>query len=215
MALIILILLAALSMLYLWRVGGLSKDAMMLSGAAIALGSAGYAFQGQPGYAGASVRPTEQPIPVIQDPDQRAELMGRFGSEAERLSQAEAYMQVGNPEVAFAVLKGGLVQNDNSPQLWTGIGNALMVHGKGVMSPAAEFSFRRALTISPNYPGTLYFFGLALADNGRTQEAREMWLYLLRVVPDEAPQRVGLVAQLIETGLITQADISSAGTDAR
>ena len=209
MGLLAIILLSSLSALALWRFGRLSKDALMLVGAALALGAAGYALQGQPGLAGS---PAQAPLPVaavLPESNQRAELMGRFGSEAERLSQAEAYMQVGNPEVAFAVLKGGLAQNENSPQLWTGMGNALMVQGKGNMSPAAEYSFRRALAISPNYPGTLYFYGLALADTGRTDEARDMWLTLLRVVPVDAPQRLDLISQLTETGLITDKDIAA------
>ena len=207
MGLLIVIVLGLAALALLWRWGRISKDALMLSGAALALGCAGYAFQGQPGLPVTRAVPKSAPALADPKPNQRAELMGRFGNEAERLSQAEAYMQIGNPEVAFAVLKGGLAQNDNSPQLWTGMGNALIVHGKGVMSPAAEYSFRRALAISPNYPGTLYFYGLALAENGRTDDARAQWLELLRVVPADAPQRTGLVAQLLDSGIIQQSDL--------
>src|SRR3546814_20525873 len=77
----------------------------------------------------------------------------------ERLSQAgqwlvlsDAFNRQGKHEDAANVLRVGLRQYPKDANLWLGLGNALMVHGNGILSPAAEFSFRKAIRLAPEQP---------------------------------------------------------------
>ncbi len=209
MGLIIVILIAGGVMLFLWRFAGMQRDILMLTGAALALGMAGYALQGQPSLA-ASL-PTESDEVAAQLPDlkKRQLLMGRFGGDADTLAYADAYFNAGRPDIAVMVLKRGLAKNDKNPQLWVGMGNALTAYNKSTLSPAAEYSFKCALELDPNYPGTLYFYGLALAQSGRLDDARQTWVTLLQNIPADAPQRKDMIAELVATGILTAADVAS------
>ena len=59
-----------------------------------------------------------------------------------------------------------------SPALWVGLGNALVAHGEGLVSPAAAFAYRRAAQIAPEDPQAPYFYGLALAKSGQIARAK-------------------------------------------
>jgi cytochrome c-type biogenesis protein CcmH/NrfG len=42
-----------------------------------------------------------------------------------------------------------------------GLGNALVLHADGMMTPAAELAFQRAAKLAPDHPGPKFFYGLA------------------------------------------------------
>jgi cytochrome c-type biogenesis protein CcmH len=67
--------------------------------------------------------------------------------------------------------------------------NALVSHADQRLSPAAVVAFRRAQAAAPGNPGPPFFFGLALAQSGRLQEARATWADLLARSPADAPWR--------------------------
>src|SRR3546814_4125023 len=87
------------------------------------------------------------------------------------------------------VLRVGLRQYPKDANLWLGLGNALMVHGNGILSPAAEFSFRKAIRLAPEQPAPAYFYGLALAQSGQLQQAEKIWGDLLARAPADAQWR--------------------------
>src|SRR3546814_9899717 len=64
-----------------------------------------------------------------------------------------------------------------------------MVHGNGILSPAAEFSFRKAIRLAPEQPAPAYFYGLALAQSGQLQQAEKIWGDLLARAPVDAQWR--------------------------
>ena len=43
------------------------------------------------------------------------------------------------------------------------------------MTPSAELAFRRAAQIAPEHPGPKFFFGIALAQGGKFDEAERIW----------------------------------------
>ena len=86
------------------------------------------------------------------------------------------------------------------------MGNALVGHSDGFISPAAQFAFQRAATIAPAHPGPPFFMGLALAQSGRLAEARTIWAQLASRAPPGAPWKADLDERLVRLdSLIAQA----------
>lgn len=208
MALFAVVLIGLIVLALLWRIGRLSQGALSLSGAALSLGLVGYALQGAPNLPSAPV--AAKPAMPDPAPDKsavvREELIGKVGSEANSLAQADAYLRIDRPDLAARVLRLGLARAPKSPALWTGLGNAMVSHGKGLLSPAAEYCYRRALQLAPDYPGALYFYALALASNDRIEEARPVFMRFVRQLPLDAPIRAQLVDELVSAGIMTRED---------
>jgi cytochrome c-type biogenesis protein CcmH len=64
-----------------------------------------------------------------------------------------------------------------------------VIHGGGLMSPAAQLAFGRAASLAPDHPGPPFFYGLALAQGGNYEEAERIWRGLLANAPPEAEYR--------------------------
>jgi cytochrome c-type biogenesis protein CcmH len=128
------------------------------------------------------------------------------------MAQADSYFRIDRPDLAAAVLQRALKSNPNSAALWTGLGNAMVGQGRGVLSPAADYSYKRALKIAPGYPGALYFYGMALAQNGRAEEAKPVFRQLIATIPQDAPFRQKLLADLGRAGLLDNGTTAPAAT---
>jgi cytochrome c-type biogenesis protein CcmH len=205
MSLFLIIAVGLIVLLGLWKVARLSAGAVLLVGAALSLGLVGYALQGSPALPAAPVVVKPQADAPLDGAQQAsADLLGRFGGEAEALKQAESYFRIGRPDLAARVLKLGISKNRNSPALWTGLGNALVAHGQGFLSPSAEFAYNKALRLTPGFPGALYFYAVALAENGRIDEARPLFVSLVASMPPDMPIRAQLLADLEKTGVLKQ-----------
>ena len=181
----------------LWRFGRLPRATLELLGAALLIGVAGYAWQGSPALPGRPTPPPEdarQPDSVFAN--ERTKMMERFGSDAQVLDAADAMHRQGWNRYAVLLIKGGLAKRPNSADLWVGLGNALVIHGGGMMSPAAELAFQRAAAINPNHPGPPFFMGLAYAQAGQLEKAGEVWRALLVKAPKDAPWRADLEERL-------------------
>lgn len=188
----IIVLFAALVFL-----GKLPRTAFELTGAALLLGVAGYAWQANPGMAGVSVEPNEKPNSFDEDSITSREEMGeRFGTAREWLIFSDALNRNGRHGAAANYLRNGVKEHPNDPDLWVGLGNALVVHADGVITPAAQFAFQRAADISPEHPGPPFFLGMAYAQSGKIDQARAIWIELLERSPEEAPWRKDLESRL-------------------
>lgn len=196
---IIVLGLALVSGLALWRWGKLPRAAFEAVAAALLLGLAGYALQGHPDQPGNPVRPRADAVEVDENDIAMRDKMGqRFGTAGQYLMTADGAMRAGLPAAAVGFIKRGLQDHPKDPDLWLGLANALVVHNEGQLSPAATFAFQRAADLSPEHPGPPFFFGLALAQNGRFAEARTVWTELLQRAPANAPWRADLEARLAE-----------------
>jgi cytochrome c-type biogenesis protein CcmH/NrfG len=196
---IIVLGLALVSGLALWRWGKLPRAAFEAVAAALLLGLAGYALQGHPDQPGNPVRPRADAVEVDENDIAMRDKMGqRFGTAGQFLMTADGAMRAGLPAAAVGFIKRGLQDHPKDPDLWLGLANALVVHNEGQLSPAATFAFQRAADLSPEHPGPPFFFGLALAQNGRFAEARTVWTELLQRAPANAPWRADLEARLAE-----------------
>jgi cytochrome c-type biogenesis protein CcmH len=177
--------------------GKLPRTAYELTGAALLLGVAGYAWQANPGMAGVSVEPDEKPNSFDEDSITSREEMGeRFGTAREWLIFSDALNRSGRHGAAANYLRNGVKEHPNDPDLWVGLGNALVVHADGVITPAAQFAFQQAANISPEHPGPPFFLGMAYAQSGKIDQARAIWTELLERSPEEAPWRKDLESRL-------------------
>lgn len=194
---IIILAMATAVCLLLWRFGRVPRMSYELIGAALLIGLAGYAWQGHPGQPGTPVRARADTANI--DPalvEQRKAMMGQFGTEAQWLDTADTFGRLGSTRAAVTVMRGAVKTHPRSADLWVGLGNALVNHGDGMMSPAAQFAFRRAAELSPQHPGPPFFMGLALAQSGQLDKAAALWGELLQRTPPQAPWRADLEARL-------------------
>lgn len=195
---IVMLVLALLVAAGLWRWARGDMGLVQFLGAALLLALAGYAWQGRPGFAGAPKAPPAptQPLPDSAFAEMRPDLMGQFNNAAHWLSLAESYQRTGNTREGVEIIQNALRRTPNNPDLWVGLGNALVQHADGLMTPAAELAFDRALQIAPDHPGPRFFYGIALAQGGRFDEAEQVWRELLASAPPSANWRGAIQEQL-------------------
>ena len=116
-----------------------------------------------------------EPTPYIFKPHERPTLPGSPANPDHPSRRRLAYLAIG-------VLVG----------ITGGLGNALVAHANGQLSPAAEYAFRRAIRLDPEGPAPRYFFGLALAQSGQFKQAKDLWTQLLASAPEGSAWKTDL-----------------------
>jgi Flp pilus assembly protein TadD len=198
-------LFAAVAALGLWWFGKMPRATLELVGAALFLGIAGYAWQSNPSLGGTPVQSVESAAGPSEDEDAIIKSYGEMSAESQWLDMASALIRAGRSRTAVSLIRSGLKKSPNNPDLWVGLGNALVVHNGGQMSPASQFAFEKAAQLSPNHPGPPFFLGLALAQSGKFAEAGEVWRALLARAPDGVEWKADLEQRLAQIGQMTQA----------
>lgn len=181
---------------------------------ALMLGAAGYAWQGSPGQAGASVRAETQVGEV--DPQLvalREAMFGRFNLEFAYFIAADAMTRAGSSRQAANVMLGATRKAPDNFAMWSGLGLMLAEHD-GQVSPAAKFAFERAESLAPAHPGPVFFHGLALIREGKFAEARPFWSEAVELTPEKANYRDELLVRLalLDRFLAAKAAEERAGT---
>lgn len=176
----------------------LPRGGREFAAAAFMLGLAGYALQGRPWDAGSPTEPRESEeqgqAALI---DARKAMGDQYGAGVSDLIVADAFVRAGQFGAAATLLRGATHRNPNDPDVWVALGNALVGHSGGIITPAANFAFDRAATIAPDHPGPPFFKGLALAQSGQFEEGRAIWQELLDRPGDPAePWRQDLTVRL-------------------
>lgn len=193
------VLAAVLTLGGLFWPGRVPAAARPLAGAALMLGLAGYALQGKPSLPG-------KPVETVAEPDgfgdrlsdRQQGMADRFGPAAQWISMSDGFMRTGKTELAARTLEKGLERHPDNVDLWVGLGNALVAHGGGVMSPASALAFDEAARRDPSHPAPPFFAGLALAQSGDLKGAEAVWSQLLERSPAEAPWRPDLEMRLTQ-----------------
>lgn len=174
----------------LWRFGRLDSGALQFLGAALLLALAGYAWQGRPGLEGRpKPPPARQQLPDSDFAETRREMLGSFDSASRWLAMAESYQRGGDTRGGADMIRSGLRNEPRNADLWVGLGNALILHADGLMTPAAQLAFRRAEQLAPDHPAPRFFYGLGLAQGGRFDEAERIWRDVLAAAPADASWR--------------------------
>lgn len=177
--------------------GRLPRTGWEVTGAALLFGLAGYALQGHPGLPGAPTAAVESPAVADATLVKERQQMGdAFGKGRSWLILADGLTRQGQYRAAADLLAKAARDNPDDPDIEVALGNALVGHSEGLITPAAQFAFRRAAAIAPDHPGPPFFMGLALAQSGRLADARAMWAGLLARSPADAPYRPDLEMRL-------------------
>ncbi len=191
----------------------LPRTGWEITAAALLFGISGYALQGHPGQPGAPQAPVENAKLADQTLIKERQQMGAaFGQGQSWLILADALTRQGQFGAASEILRKAIAKSPNDADLWVALGNALVGHTDGVMTPAAQFAFQKAANIAPDHPGPPFFMGLALAQTGRLAEARSLWAELLARSPADAPYRADLQERLqrLDSMIAEQAQMQGA-----
>lgn len=191
---------------------GFPREFVSFVGAALMLGSIGYALQGRPGLAGVPAAPTSKAIEV--DPGMsmlRNTMFGRFTVAESYFTAADALTRSGSPRSATALFLGAINAQPQNAALWTGLGGAYAEQDGHALSPAARFAFERAMKLAPDHSGPPFFYGLALVRAGAFREARVWWRRAYRLTPPALSYRRDIGDRL---ALLDQFLASEAGRSA-
>lgn len=175
-------------------IGRLPRAAWEITAAALLLGLAGYAWQGHPGLRGAPRQSADRGTSSFDEAlaEKRRGLGERYGPAGPWLLMSDGMARQGNRMDAANVLLSGLRQLPDDPNLWLGMGNALVAHDDGALSPAADYAYRRAMAIDPEAPAPPFFYGIALVRAGQLAQARSIWTGLAARLPKNSPFRAEL-----------------------
>ena len=201
---LILLAVTAASLGLLWSLGA-RGGLLTASAAALLVGAAGYALQGRPGLPGARAVSGEghDYVPLT---DARHAFFGHFTPAEPWLRMSEALARDGKSADAAGILQNAVKRYPGDPQLWIGLGNALVDHARG-LTPPAELAYRRAAEMAPGHPAAPFFYGLALARSGDRRQAVAIWRQILKTAPANAEWR-----PLIERGVAALGDQPTAAS---
>ncbi|MBV1916490.1 MAG: tetratricopeptide repeat protein [Sphingomonadaceae bacterium] len=176
-------------------------------GAALFLGIAGYGLQASPGLSGAP-KPAAQTM--ISDPaaivESRLNLSERDTMPDNKwVVIADGMARNGQFANAAQVLLGAVDDDPDNAEAWLAMGNALLAHADGLLTPASLYAYRKAEKAAPDSPGPPFFLGTALAQSGRFVQARSTWAALLERTAPDAPWREGLEYRLQRLDLLIEA----------
>ncbi|MEO0032197.1 MAG: hypothetical protein RIS94_1955 [Pseudomonadota bacterium] len=212
---VLILLLAAVAFAVMAFVLKLPRAGWEITGAALLFGISGYALQGHPNLPGAPKQALEnQKAADAELLKERASMGDQYGKGQSWLILADGLSRQGQYGAAATVLGKAVEKEPKDADLWVALGNALVGHSDGLITPAAQFAFQKAAAISPDHPGPPFFMGLALAQSGRLADARAIWAELLRRSPADAPYRQDLESRLARIdSMIAAAGQAPAGGD--
>lgn len=197
-ALLLLVVVAGLAL-----IGRLPRGLWEPVGAALLFGIAGYAWQGFPGQPGAPRSAAQSAAPFDEEMVRlRNSFGGQYGATMQWLTLSDGYARQGRTQDAVHVLTSGLRARPDDVALWVAMGNALVAHGEGLISPAAEYSYRQAMRLAPGNNAAPYFYGMALASSGQFDAARKQWAPLYARLPEKAPLHAQLEGNLARLDLL-------------
>jgi cytochrome c-type biogenesis protein CcmH len=98
-----------------------------------------------------------------------------------------ALQDQGEAARAFEALEIATHAMPDVADLWVARGQALVIHGGGMVSPAARFAFDRASVLDPKHPGPRLYLALAWLQAGQPRQALPLLESLTKDSPKDAP----------------------------
>lgn len=112
-----------------------------------------------------------------------------------------SYAQIGYFTEAAEAYRKAIAQGFDDVETQGSLGEMLAAETDGAIGPEARRAFAATLEHDPDDPRGRYYAGLALAQDGRLEEAIELWLGLLRQSTAEAPWQPVVVQQIQEAAV--------------
>lgn len=176
----------------------LPRSAWTAFAAALVFGLAGYAWQARPGVPSAPKSAqadvgqagwemVEARKEMVALPDRSRDSMTLF---------ADGQARKGRYADSAIIYEGVVENNPKDVDAWLALGNALVEHAEGRLTPAALHAYRQAERADEGAAGPGYFLGIALIRQGELLEARKMWADTLASASPDAEGREALAIRL-------------------
>ena len=196
-------LLAGLTLRGSWR----SRPRVVAVLGALLLGLGGYLVAGHPELpAVPAPRPEADRATTSEFEAARQKLLTNAGDVGAWLTFSDALTREGRTEDAIAGLQTALNAMPDDADLWVGLGQAMMIHAGGMVTPAARLAFDNASKLAPENPAPRFFLGLAWLQAGDAKAALAEWQALRAASPPNAPwlpdldERIAAVQMMIAAG---------------
>ena len=108
--------------------------------------------------------------------------------------------RLGRFDDAVRAYRNSLTYNGESAERRANLGEAIAAAASGVVTAEAKAEFERAHALDADDPKANYFLGLAAEQDGRKDEAANMWRALLAKAPADAPWRPLVQSSLARVG---------------
>jgi len=165
----------------------------------------GYALTGHPAQPDRPAPPrAETPMAEPAIEQARTRLLQNQGDIGAWLLLSDALARQGATEESVAAMQVAINAFPRSPDLWVGLGNSLVLHAGGAVTPAARLAFGRASMIDPTHPAPRYFLGLAYLQAGHPEDALAVWQGLRADSPAGSPWLRDLDVRIasIQSGMV-------------
>ena len=107
-----------------------------------------------------------------------------------------SYMVQERFDAAAKALANASRLGDNRPDIVANYGEALVAAADGIVTPAARDQFQSSFEGDPLNPKARYYLALALAQEGRLDEALRAWVDLAAVSPPDASWHAAVLQQI-------------------
>jgi cytochrome c-type biogenesis protein CcmH len=108
--------------------------------------------------------------------------------------------RLGRFDDAVRAYRNSITYNGESPERRSDLGEAIAAAASGVVTAEAKTEFERAHTLNADDPKANYFLGLAAEQDGRKDDAANIWRTLLAKAPADAPWRPLVQTSLARVG---------------
>lgn len=184
------------AMVFLFR---LPRAAVTSIAAALMLGLAGYALQGEPDKPGApraAVDGNREEGPLLVEARQR--LFDNAANPRAYMILADGFTRNGQYENAAKILVEATRSYPQDAEAWTALGNVLVAHAEGRLAAPARMAFARASEADPGSVAPGFFIGISELRAGKLIEAHKAWTAALRNAPEDAPGRAEVAQRLAQ-----------------
>ena len=184
----------------------LPRGGHTLLGAALLFGLAGYAMQGSPGAPAAPGKPAhdEEEVSALRVEARRA-LFDPDVLPSRYLVTSDAFARRGDSLQAAGFARSAIADNPNDTEAWTALGNAIVEHAGGTLTPAALYAYSQAQRSDSKSPAPGYFLGLAILRGGEPERTRTIWAELVANAPPDAAWRPVMAERLARLDMLLAA----------
>ncbi|HEX7882231.1 MAG TPA: c-type cytochrome biogenesis protein CcmI [Afipia sp.] len=115
---------------------------------------------------------------------------------------APVLARIGRYDDAARAWRNAITYNGESASRRADLGEAITAASGGVVTAEAKAEFDRAVALDPNEVKARYFTGLAAEQDGRKDDAVNIWRGMLASAPADAPWRPLVQEALVRAGVV-------------